>query len=72
MSFAKEELTGYDVSKVCELLGVSRSSFYKARRQADHEEKELEQAVIHSFHRNHARYGRIRISKTPSTTLYLR
>ena len=51
------------MSKVCEMLGVSRSGFYKARRQADHEEKELEQAVIHSFHRNHARYGRIRIRK---------
>ena len=63
MSFAKEELKGYDVSKVCELLGVSRSGFYKFRRQTDHEEKELEQAVIHSFHRNHARYGRIRIRK---------
>ena len=63
MSFAKEELKGYDVSKVCELLGVSRSGFYKFKRQTDHEEKELEQAVIHSFHRNHARYGRIRIRK---------
>ncbi len=51
------------MSKVCEMLGVSRSGFYKARCQTDHEEIELEQAVIHSFHRNHARYGRIRIRK---------
>ncbi len=63
MSFAKEELKEYNVSKVCEMLGVSRSSFYKTRRQGDHEEKELEQAVVHSFRQNHARYGRIRIRK---------
>ena len=63
MSFAKEELSNYDVVKVCQMLGVSRSGFYKAQKQTEDEEKELEQAVIHSFHRNHARYGRIRIRK---------
>ena len=63
MSFAKEELSNYDVVKVCQMLGVSRSGFYKARKQTENKEKELEQAVIHSFHRNHARYGRIRIRK---------
>ena len=63
MSFAKEELSNYDTVKVCQMLGVSRSGYYKSRKQTEAEEKELEQAVIHSFHRNHARYGRIRIRK---------
>ena len=67
MSFAKKELSEYDAVKVCQMLGVSRSGFYKARKQTEDEEKELEQAVIQSFHRNHARYGRIRIRKELET-----
>ena len=63
MRFAREELSRYPVRKVCGMLGVSRSGYYKPCKQTETEEKELEQAVIHSFHRNHGRYGRIRIRK---------
>lgn len=63
MRFAKEELTSYPIRKVCDMLGVSRSGYYKPCKPAEAEEKELEEAVIHSFHRNHGRYGRIRIRK---------
>ena len=63
MRFAKEELQEYPVSKVCELLGVSRGGFYKPPRQPRDEEKKIEEAVISSFRRNKERYGRIRIRK---------
>ena len=45
------------------MLGVSRSSFYKPVKQTEDEKAETEKAVINSFHRNHGRYGRIRIRK---------
>ncbi len=63
MSFAKAELSQYTVSEVCGMLGVARSSYYRQPRQTEDEEKELEEAVIHSFRQNHGRYGRIRIRK---------
>ncbi len=63
MRFAKEELKEYPVSRVCELLGVSRGGFYKPPRQTRDEEKKIEEAVISSFRRNKERYGRIRIRK---------
>ena len=63
MRFAKEELKGYPVSKVCKVLGVSKSSYYKQGKRTEKEEKEEEEAVIQSFQKNHGRYGRIRIRK---------
>ena len=45
------------------MLGVARSSYYRLRRRTEDEEKEDEKAVIHSFQKNHGRYGRIRIRK---------
>lgn len=63
MRFAKTELNQYPTSEVCEMLGVSRSGFYKPPKQREDEEKALEEAVIHSFQRHQRRYGRIRIRK---------
>ena len=42
MRFAKEELKGYPVSKVCKVLGVSKSSYYKQGKRTEKEEKEEE------------------------------
>ena len=44
-------------------MGVSRSEYYRANKQTDNEEKELEKAVINCFEKNHGNYGRIRIRK---------
>lgn len=63
MRFAKQELTEYPVGEVCNMLGVSRSGFYKPAKRTDDEEKEDEKVVIHCFQENHGRYGRIRIRK---------
>ena len=63
MKFAREDLTEYPVSEVCNLLGVSRSGYYKPKTEKEDEEKEEEKAVIHCFRQNRGRYGRIRIRK---------
>ena len=51
----------YDTSKVCELIGVSRSGYYKASKSSESEETEIEKAVIHCFKKHDRNYGRIRI-----------
>ena len=45
------------------MLGVSKSGYYKERKQREKEGREEEKAVIQSFEENHGRYGRIRIRK---------
>ena len=42
---------------------MSRSNYYRDKKQANSEEIELEKAVIHCFEENKGRYGRIRIRK---------
>lgn len=63
MRFAKEELRKYKTSEVCELLGVSRSEYYRIPARTDNEEKEIEQAVINCFKKHKRNYGRVRIRK---------
>ena len=53
----------YKTSKVCKLLGVSRSEYYRIVREQDNEEKELEKTVINCFEKHKGNYGRIRIRK---------
>ena len=57
----RNELKEYDTSKVCELIGVSRSGYYKASKSSESEETEIEKAVIHCFKKHDRNYGRIRI-----------
>lgn len=61
--FAKKELTECDTGIVCEVLRVSRSTFYRASKTKESEEIELEKAVIHCFEKHKGNYGRIRIKK---------
>ncbi len=53
----------YATSKVCQILGVSRSGYYRKKRTADSIEIETEKAVIHCFKNNKGNYGRVRIRK---------
>ena len=54
----------YDTTKVCKLLGVSRSNYYKQRtRNLTEKRRKDEQLVIQCFKDHHGRYGRIRIRK---------
>ena len=48
---------------VCRLLGVSRSAFYRSRKQVESEKIREEEAVINCFKTNNGNYGRIRIRK---------
>lgn len=50
--FAKEELTGFDTSKVCQVLRVSRSGYYRRPAASDREKTAEENAVIHCFERH--------------------
>jgi transposase InsO family protein len=43
---------------------VSRSGYYRNKKQKENEEIELEKAVIHCFKQHNGNYGRIRIRKT--------
>ena len=63
IAFAKANLRKYDTSKVCEILNVSRSGYYKAIRAEKREDSEIEKQVIHCFQRHGGNYGRIRIRK---------
>lgn len=63
IAFAKANLRKYDTSKVCRVLNVSRSGYYKAIRAEKREDSEIEKQVIHCFERHNGNYGRIRIRK---------
>ena len=63
MKFAKTELRKYKISEVCNLLGVSRSEYYRDPARTDNEENEIEQAVINCFKKHKRNYGRVRIRK---------
>ena len=63
IAFAKTNLGKYDTSKVCRVLNVSRSGYYKAIRAEKREDSEIEKQVIHCFERHNGNYGRIRIRK---------
>ena len=63
MRFAKNELKEYDTSKVCEMIGVSRSGYYKTKKTSESEETDIEKAVIHCFKKFDRNYGRIRLHK---------
>ena len=43
---------------------MSRSGYYRNKKQKENEEIELEKAVIHCFKQHNGNYGRIRIRKT--------
>lgn len=62
--FVKQELGKYETSKVCRILNVSRSSFYRKPTRTENEEKAIEAAIIQCFKQHKRRYGRIRIRKT--------
>ena len=51
------------VSIVCRILGVSRSSYYRAKRSIKEEESALEKIIVSTFKRNDGNSGRIRIKK---------
>ena len=53
----------YDTSMVCRIIKVSRSDYYRTAKARDHEEIELERAVVNCFEKNKGRYGRVRIKK---------
>ena len=61
--FAKKELTECDTGIVCDVLRVSRSTFYRVRKAKESEEIELEKSVINCFEKHKGNYGRIRIKK---------
>ena len=63
MTFARQELKHYDTSKVCRLIGVSKSGYYSHKLPNESERSELEKAVIHCFEKNKCNYGRIRLKK---------
>ena len=63
IAFAKTNLGKYDTSKVCRVLNVSRSGYYKTVRLEKREDSEIEKQVIHCFKRHNGNYGRIRIRK---------
>ncbi|MEK4083766.1 IS3 family transposase [Psychrobacillus sp. FSL K6-1415] len=64
-SFIQDHLDEYSVVKMCSVLGVSKSSFYKWRdfqvkgkrteRQA--RQDELKQKIFQSYHESHGTYG---------------
>ena len=64
MKFARRVLPGYDTGIVCELIKVSRSTYYRNTKAKDNEERALEKEVINCFNKNHGNYGRIRIKKS--------
>ena len=53
----------YDTNKVCRILRVSRSAYYRKKKMMNSEETAIENAVIHCFKKNDGNYGRIRIRK---------
>lgn len=69
--FIQDHLTEYSVVKMCSVLGVSKSGFYKWRafqasdertdRQLRHEE--LKQKILQSHHESYGTYGSPRILK---------
>ena len=63
MIFAKAELRGYDTDKVCRMIEVSRSEYYRKNKQTESERSLEEKEVINCFNGNHGNYGRIRIRK---------
>lgn len=63
MRFAKGELKEYPVSEVCQIIGVSRSSYYREPVKSDSEKTAEEMAVIRCFCAHDRNYGRIRIKK---------
>ena len=63
MKFAQKELTWGDTSMVCEILKVSRSTYYRVPKKRESEEIELENKVINCFKANCGNYGRIRIKR---------
>ncbi len=56
-------MTGYDTGRVCEILKVSRSAYYRKAKQHKVKKSDIEKAVIRCFNKHSARYGRIRIRK---------
>ena len=48
---------------VCELIGVSRSAYYRTPKTTRSDEIEIENAVINCFKKHDRNYGRIRIKK---------
>lgn len=61
--FAKKELKEYDTGKVCSIIQVSRSSYYRVPRTKKSDEIAIETAIINCFKENERNYGRIRIKK---------
>jgi putative transposase len=56
-------LAEFDTSKVCEIIGVSRSGFYRKPVKAQSEKMEEERAVVNCYEKHKGNYGRIRIRK---------
>ena len=45
------------------MIGVSRSEYYRCKKETESEKREEEKSVIHCFEENKRNYGRIRIRK---------
>lgn len=48
---------------MCQILGVSKSGYYKASKHPESEEPAEEMAVIHCFQTHQGNYGRVRLRK---------
>ena len=61
MNLAKNKLKGCGIGTICEVIQVSRSTYYRIRKERDREEIAVEQTVINCFKRYQGNYGRRRI-----------